>query len=80
VEDDKMEWVEEEFGELGLFIEFVPSKVDVAIAEIAHELIASPGNVIHHTSLQETTEEKDLELGPLIAAQPLLKELNSCPV
>ena len=48
------------FGELGLLIEFVPSKVNVPITEITNKLISSSWNILHDAGLQETNEEEDL--------------------
>mmetsp|Transcript_9346 Transcript_9346/g.20250 ORF Transcript_9346/g.20250 Transcript_9346/m.20250 type:complete len:240 (+) Transcript_9346:110-829(+) len=47
-------------GKLGLLVEGVPAEVDPAVAEVAHELVAGAGDVLHEVRLQESHEDEDL--------------------
>ena len=47
-------------GELGLLIKGLPAEVDPAVAEVADELIAGSGDILHEARLQESNEDEDL--------------------
>jgi hypothetical protein len=47
-------------GQLRLVAEGIPSEVDCAVSEVAHELVPSTRDVLHDARLQESDEEEDL--------------------
>jgi nucleotide-binding universal stress UspA family protein len=47
-------------GELGLLIEVVPDEVDVAVAEVAHELVAGSFDIAHEGAFQHSNEGNEL--------------------
>ena len=47
--------------ELGLFIKAVPSKVNVSVAEVTNEFVASSGNITHQGALQHSNKGNDLD-------------------
>ena len=47
-------------GELGLLVEVVPAKVDVAVAEVADKLVAGAFDIAHEGALQHVNEGHEL--------------------
>jgi hypothetical protein len=47
--------------ELGLFIKVIPSEVNVSVAEVTNEFVASSGDILHEGNLKDTNEGNDLD-------------------
>ncbi|KAL7513477.1 hypothetical protein ACHAXN_010698, partial [Cyclotella atomus] len=65
-------------GELGLFIEGVPSEVKCSVTEVTNELTLA-GNILHDGKLQESNEGEDLKSsgnGNLKGASPSLSNIR----
>jgi hypothetical protein len=47
-------------GELLLFVEGVPSEVNVSVAEVTNELVSGSWNILHHGALKDSDESNQL--------------------
>ena len=48
-------------GELGLFVEVVPSEVEGSVSEVTDELVSGSWDVLHDTELEDSDEGEDLD-------------------
>ena len=48
-------------GELGLFIEVIPSEVNVSVSEVTDEFVSGSWNILHETNFEESNEGNKLD-------------------